>query len=223
MTRWKRENDFDAIIKSVALKHNVEPALIKAVIARESGFKPGASRSEPQLHDASAGLMQILYSTAKSQGYTGPFGSMTDNTGLFDPAINIEYGTRYLRTCLYKTGGRANAISMYNGGYRPALGFGEPATRKLTICLARDQVTGKCIKSRDVQPGEFANQEHVGAVMANYAYFKSLEPKESDSTVPTPPSGAGPAPTTVYFRPNTLGALLLGLLAALLAFRRRFA
>jgi len=217
MTQWKRENDFDAIINPVALKYNIEPAFLKAVIAQESRFNPAASRSEPQLHDASAGLMQILYSTAKDKGYRGTFGSPADLTGLFDPAINVEFGARYLRDCLARTSAHANAASMYNGGYRPNLGFGERATRQVTICLARDS-NKKCIKSRTVLPGEFANQEYVFNVLANYAYFKALEP----GTVPPPPvsGGAGPVPG-VYFRPSPLGTLLLGALALFMSVRRR--
>lgn len=219
MTRWRRENDFDAIINPVALKYNIEPAFLKAVIAQESRFNPKASRSEPQLHDASAGLMQILYSTAKDKGYRGTFGSPTDLTGLFDPAINVEFGARYLRDCLARTSAHGNAASMYNGGYRPNLGFGERATRQVTICLARDS-NGKCVKSRTVPPGEFANQEYVDNVLENYAYFKVREP----GVVPPPPvsGGAGPVPGAgVYFRPNPLGAFLLGLLAVFASMRRR--
>lgn len=224
VSRWKRENDFDPIIRPIADKYGVEPAFLKAVIAQESRFSPSAARSEPQLHDASAGLMQILYSTAKGQGYRGTFGSPTDLTGLFDPAINVEYGARYLRDCLARTSAHANAASMYNGGYRPNLGFGERATRQVTICLARDS-NGKCIKSRTVPPGEFANQEYVNNVLANYAYFKSQEPGAPASPPSSAPaSGAGPTPgPAVYFRPNRLGAYLLGLLALWVALRRRLA
>jgi soluble lytic murein transglycosylase-like protein len=68
--------------KRFAAKH----ADILAIIEIESGFDADAYRDEPRLHDASYGLMQLLYSTAKDRGFTGP------TKGLFHPDINIRYG-----------------------------------------------------------------------------------------------------------------------------------
>lgn len=64
---------------------------VLAVIDIESSFNPGAYRAEPQLGDASYGLMQILSSTAADRGYSGPV------DGLFDPETNIRLGMRQLK------------------------------------------------------------------------------------------------------------------------------
>jgi hypothetical protein len=102
---------FDSLIWSVAQRHAVDPFLVKAVIAAESSFDPRAYRAEPQIGDASWGLMQTLYRTARDMGYTGA------PEGLFDPATSIEYGTRYLKRQLLRYSGEtARAVAAYNSG-----------------------------------------------------------------------------------------------------------
>lgn len=170
--RWTNENTWDAAIQRAANQYGVDPALIKAIIGQESAFRPTAYRVESAIGDASIGLMQILYGTAKGEGYTGAIGSASTLTGLYNPDTNIMFGTSYLVEQIARTGSIDAAISAYNGGYRPDLGFGQRATKALTICLARD-ATGKCISTRNVRAGEFANQPYVDAVLANYAYFRN--------------------------------------------------
>ncbi|HEX7073332.1 MAG TPA: transglycosylase SLT domain-containing protein, partial [Hyphomicrobiaceae bacterium] len=50
----------DSLIDAAAQRHRVSQALIKAVIMAESGFNAAAYREEPQIKDASRGLMQLL-------------------------------------------------------------------------------------------------------------------------------------------------------------------
>lgn len=176
MPRWTNEDTFNSIVDRVGARYNVDPDLIKAIIGQESAFRPTAYRPEPAIADASIGLMQILLATARGEGYSGPAGDAKNLTGLYDPATNITFGTAYLESQLARAHGDMQAaISAYNGGWRPDIGFGAKATKPLTICLARD-TAGKCIQSRDVKAGEFANQPYVNAVMANYQYFKSRIP-----------------------------------------------
>lgn len=191
MARWTNESTYDIAIHEAALRFSVPSELIKAVIGQESAFRANAYRAEPKINDASIGLMQILYATAKGEGYTGPVGDSRSLTGLYDPATNILWGTSFLASMLSRTGGHvASAISAYNGGYRPSLGFGDVAVRPLTICLARD-AAGKCIQSRNVPVGEYANQPYVNAVLGNYNYFLSqmrpLPPVSSSGGVSPPP------------------------------------
>lgn len=182
---FARENDFDSLIRDAARRHGVPFALIKAVIAQESGFNPGAIRGEPHLADASRGLMQVLYSTALANGYKG------EPSGLFDPAANIEAGTAYLVDLLDRSkSGMRGAVSAYNGGYRPAYAFGEPATAQVAatiaswnppgLCLARD-AAGNCLRRFVPEVGEFGNQPHVDKVMGYYREYGGL-PDFSDVT-----------------------------------------
>ena len=80
------------LIRSIKRKNgweHIPDGLTLATIDSESSFNPDAIRQEPAINDASYGLMQILYSTAKDRGYKGL------PEGLFDPETNITFGTAY--------------------------------------------------------------------------------------------------------------------------------
>ena len=216
--RWTRENAYDAAVQQASAEFGVRVPLIKGVIGRESAFVPNAMRGEPQIGDASYGLMQLLYSTARGLGYTGT------PEGLFDPATNIHYGTQLLAQNLSRTGGdEASTISAYNGGWRPSLGFGVRATRALRVCLAWKQAAPRdpklrvlardCAKVQNVAAGEFANQPHVDAVLANVRYF---EQQQAQPPAPSAPSTAGIANVG-----TVAGALLSAVLLGILWWLRR--
>jgi soluble lytic murein transglycosylase-like protein len=84
MSELDRIDRFDAIIARQARRFDMDPRLVKAIIAAESDFKTGA-RSP---HGAQ-GLMQLLPSTAEALGLP--------KNALNDPEGNIEAGTAYLR------------------------------------------------------------------------------------------------------------------------------
>lgn len=83
---WSR---YGHLIRATADKYELDPNLIFATIMIESGGNTYAIRHEPRLNDASYGLGQILYSTARGIGYTG------SPTGLYDPAVNIDLIGKY--------------------------------------------------------------------------------------------------------------------------------
>jgi len=112
---------FAEIINGAAARYSLPPAIVAGVVAAESAFNPQAYRAEPALGDASRGLMQILSTTARGLGYTGP------PAGLFDPATNVNLGARYLRQ-LYDAARASGplvtdyeawtrALSAYNAGF----------------------------------------------------------------------------------------------------------
>lgn len=85
---WER---YGGIIHKTATKYNIDPNLIFATIMIESGGDAKAIRHEPRINDASYGLGQILYGTARGIGFRG---SPTD---LFDPEANIDLIGKYHR------------------------------------------------------------------------------------------------------------------------------
>ncbi|MGC1830594.1 MAG: lytic transglycosylase domain-containing protein [Candidatus Acidiferrales bacterium] len=93
---------FAALIRAAAEKDGVSEKLITHVIAVESNFNPRAvSRKRAQ------GLMQLLPETAARY-------SVAD---VFDPAQNIDGGTRYLKDLLELYRGDLKlALAAYNAG-----------------------------------------------------------------------------------------------------------
>jgi len=73
-----------SIIDREADFYGVPADLVETVIEIESGFRPKAYNA------GAIGLMQITYPTAREMGYKGP------KQGLYDPELNIRYGTAYL-------------------------------------------------------------------------------------------------------------------------------
>ncbi len=83
---WAR---YGYLIRKSASDYDLDPNLIFATIMVESGGNTYAIRQEPRINDASYGLGQLLYSTARGIGYRGK------PEGLFDPAVNIDLIARY--------------------------------------------------------------------------------------------------------------------------------
>lgn len=100
-----------SLVDAIASSEGVPPELLKALVEIESAWDPKAYRAEPQIHDASYGLAQILYGTAKSIGYQGT------PEGLFIPAEGLKWGARYLRRMLNTFQGNwVLAMAGYNAG-----------------------------------------------------------------------------------------------------------
>jgi len=93
---------FDELINAAGLKYGVAPSLIKSVIQTESSFHPNAVSSA-----GAKGLMQLMDDTARGLGVTNSF----------DPAQNIDGGTRFLSYLLRKYDGSVPvALAAYNAG-----------------------------------------------------------------------------------------------------------
>jgi soluble lytic murein transglycosylase len=99
--RVPRRGEYDGLIGLTARENEVEPALVKAVIAAESNFDPEAvSRKGAQ------GLMQLMPVTATDLGVDDPL----------RPTENVRGGTRYLRLMLDRYGDLERALAAYNAG-----------------------------------------------------------------------------------------------------------
>jgi len=101
---------YDHIVVGHAANYDLDPALLAAVIYRESKFDAGARSSSGAI-----GLMQLLPDTAKGIAvHTG--GSRFRVADLYDPEINVRYGSWYLRHLLNKYGDEKTALAAYNAG-----------------------------------------------------------------------------------------------------------
>jgi len=99
------------IIRQQAREKNLDPALVAAVIYRESKFRDQTSAA------GAKGLMQILPDTAQFIAKrTG--GTQFELRDLANPQINISYGCWYLRYLLDRYGGNeVAAVAAYNAGH----------------------------------------------------------------------------------------------------------
>jgi soluble lytic murein transglycosylase len=101
---------YSNVIRQQAAEKHLDPALIAAVIYAETKFDPRPSSAGAE------GLMQILPGTAK---YLARRSGATAFTiaDLGTPAVNIAYGSYYLRYLLDQYGGSEMlALAAYNGG-----------------------------------------------------------------------------------------------------------
>jgi len=132
----------EALVQQACARHAVEPALVRAVIETESGFRADALSST-----GARGLMQLMPRTAaalaRRLGWPAP--------ELEDPAFNIEAGTAYLAQLLRRFDGRVElALAAYHTG--PARVQRWVAQRALlpaysrryigTVLAARDRLQG---------------------------------------------------------------------------------
>ena len=104
---------YEAMVDQSAKEFSVEPALLKAIMAAESGFNPGAVSPKGAI-----GLMQIMPETAERYGVQGDR-RKTIQQKLTDPKINIRLAARYLRDLQVLFPKRLElAIASYNAGER---------------------------------------------------------------------------------------------------------
>lgn len=132
-----KKEDLQKIAVMVALNMGLDPALVCAVCAHESGWNPEAMRYEPAfyhryiesmeglsdeemtLRATSIGLMQVMGQTAREQHFAD-----ASLTALWDPLKGITEGCRKLKKCLSLEAHEhgtymsdvAAALLRYNGG-----------------------------------------------------------------------------------------------------------
>jgi transglycosylase-like protein with SLT domain len=94
--------DLAAMAIAAARRHSLDPDLVQAVVAVESGFRPDAVSPK-----GAQGLMQLMPYTARALGVKDSF----------DPAANLDGGTRYLRALIARYNGDVTrALAAYNAG-----------------------------------------------------------------------------------------------------------
>ena len=112
--RTTREQSQDQFILGAAARHGVHPALVKAVVWRESWFDPKARGRSGEF-----GLMQIMPDTAHDWAAAERIHLFTDFQ-LLDPARNTQCGAWYLHRLLNRYSHTDNplpyALAAYNAG-----------------------------------------------------------------------------------------------------------
>lgn len=92
----------EKLVKEASARHNVDPALVRAVIETESNWNPSAYSRK-----GAAGLMQLIPSTAQRYGAND----------VFNPQQNIDAGVSHLKWLLERYNGNLDlALAAYNAG-----------------------------------------------------------------------------------------------------------
>jgi soluble lytic murein transglycosylase-like protein len=117
-------SDLDAAVRAASSRHQLDSDFISSVIHAESSYNPRAVSPK-----GAQGLMQLMPGTASKLGVRNPF----------DPAANVDGGTRYLRELLdYYHDDMAKALAAYNAGpHRVEQYHGVPPYRETHAYVAR--------------------------------------------------------------------------------------
>lgn len=112
--QWRQTHRFDPLIRETALRYGLDPALIKAIVWRESRFRPDAVGAAGEI-----GLMQLTEPAAQEWATAEKIGPLPPSH-LFDPRTNLLAGTWYLRRSLRRhpdvDDPRPFALAEYNAG-----------------------------------------------------------------------------------------------------------
>jgi soluble lytic murein transglycosylase len=120
-------------IAAAARRDHLDGALVAGLIYVESGY-----RAEAVSRRGAVGLMQVLPSTANEIAARSGGTAFTAGD-LRDPAVNIRYGSRYLRMLLDRYGGsRFLAVAAYNAGVRRVDAWRFAARRRGRALAAAD-------------------------------------------------------------------------------------
>lgn len=148
---------YDTIITGAAMRHNIDPMMVKAIIKVESDFErysisPVGAR----------GLMQLMPDTAR----------LMKVRNVFDPTENIYGGAGYLRKMLNRFGNMRLALAAYNAGpttvtsYGGVPPFNETRNYLQKVTAAYSTLAGKPIKQATI-----STQPKVAARKSKIVYY----------------------------------------------------
>ena len=155
--RWQ-ERRYDAFIMAAAHRYAVDPALVKAVVWRESRFNAEARGRAGEL-----GLMQIREVAAMEWAKAEHLDSF-EHTACLDPATNTLAGTWYLKKLLARyqntdnpaayaladyNAGRGNVLKWLNG---PASTQSEVFEQQIGFPTTRDYVRAVLRRAEHYRP-----------------------------------------------------------------------
>ena len=159
--RTSRENSQDEVILAAAERYDMDAALIKAVVWRESWFDPWATGKAGE-----TGLMQVSDLAAQEWADAEQIPAFAYSQ-VFNPATNTLAGTWYLRKALRRYAHTDNslpyALADYNAGRANVLKWtgGTAATNSAAFIG---------------QIGFPSTREYVKSVLQRYEHYKPVFP-----------------------------------------------
>jgi hypothetical protein len=175
----------EQLVQAIAVRHSVDPSLVRAVMEVESGGNPTAVSRKGAM-----GLMQLMPDTAVQMGVTR----------VFDPQENLEAGVRQLRSLLVRYNGDLDrALAAYNAGTGAVdRAGGVPRIRETRDYVRK--VTNNYFQSNAGEPSGASSSQRRTAPVASAA---------RSTTASAPPSSAKSAgssatsPSNATSSPNT--------------------
>jgi hypothetical protein len=161
---FKAEVPYGVIIYREAVKNQLAPELIAAVVESESDFRPHLVSGK-----AAQGLMQIVPETARLMHCDDPF----------DPHANIAAGTRYLHYLVDRFGDEKIALAAYNAGEGTVerLGGGIPQYPETIDYLQRVTARTKLYRKR-VQNRYLASVRMQASILPSTAQTRVSVPHQ---------------------------------------------
>src|SRR5208282_1474178 len=151
--------DLNEVVNSASQRYWLDPDLVKSVIKAESGFNSRAVSPK-----GAQGLMQLMPGTASQLGVPNAF----------DPAANVEGGTKYLRELLERYNfDLVKALAAYNAGP-----------------LRVEQFGGV--------PPYYETRAYVARVVRDFNKKKAAEEKASRQTAPSKKTNSHAATRTAH-------------------------
>jgi soluble lytic murein transglycosylase len=154
-----RFHQFDNLIRSVAVEHELDPMLVKAVVWRESRFDPRKIGSAGE-----RGLMQVSERAAREWARENQVGNFHSDD-LLDPKTNLEAGAWYLHRALqhweHQKRPAVFALAEYNAGASRARRWAnnDPDTA----------MSGRTFRNNIDFPG---TRNYVASVLQRYEFYR---------------------------------------------------
>jgi hypothetical protein len=185
---------------AVGHKVGMEPTLVLAVMAIESGFNPFA-----QSHVGAQGLMQVM--TRIHQDKYAIFGGQN---AAFDPVTNLRVGVQVLKDCIRKAGSLEGGLKYYVGAANLNDDGGYAAKVLAEQAYLRQVASGQKLAPNAPLPQAVVAQATGGAVNGNAGAspLSSPAPASASTVAPAAPAASESAtPAAPSHRPEQVALL----------------
>lgn len=159
--RWDiyREHSQDKVIRAAAARYGMDPALIKAIVWRESRFNPKVRGRAGEI-----GLMQIRKEAAQEWANAERI-AFFSHEQLFDPGKNTMAGTWYLRKLMGRYSKTDNALPYGLADYN--------AGRTYVLRWLKGKEFAATNSAAFIEQIEFpSTREYVKSVMKRYEHYR---------------------------------------------------
>lgn len=171
-----RGSDLDPVFSEAGLEWNVDPALLKAMAAHESGGNPRAvSKAGAQ------GLMQIMPATQRYLGVTDPN----------DPVQSIWGAAKYMAEALDAEKTPEDALRLYHGGPGWRASYGQESAGYVPGVARQYQALAKTAPTQQGAPTAVPAQATKAAAVADDPFTRAM-----NATAPAAPAAAASDPFT---------------------------